>query len=286
MSIASEITRIKTNIENAYNKAEEKGATIPDVKNSDNLASCIESVSGGGSAYIGVPAYDIVDGVIQENSSIGNVIHDDVITINDSALRSYFDGCTINGIVSFPNLTVIKAYGLYYAFRNCSGITSANFKSLNNIWTFGFYYCFAGNSSLTEADLSSLKSIDANGMNNAFYGCNLNSINLSSLTTVKASGLANAFTNNSNLTDVDFSSLATLNTRGLQKAFSGCTSLAKISFPALTDLGSADSLSDAFFNCAKLTEIHFRSDVREDVEAQSGYSNKFGATNATIYFDL
>lgn len=50
MTIATEITRIKTNIQNAYTKAEEKGATIPSVKNSANLASCIESITTGGSS--------------------------------------------------------------------------------------------------------------------------------------------------------------------------------------------------------------------------------------------
>lgn len=49
MSIVSEIGRIKNNITNAYDKTEEKGATIPDNKNSENLASTINSISGGDS---------------------------------------------------------------------------------------------------------------------------------------------------------------------------------------------------------------------------------------------
>lgn len=48
MSVASEITRINTNIANAYTKALEKGATAPTKQNSENLASCIESITGGG----------------------------------------------------------------------------------------------------------------------------------------------------------------------------------------------------------------------------------------------
>lgn len=48
MSIATEIQRIKANIENAYTKAEGKGATIPTNKNSENLASTIESIETGG----------------------------------------------------------------------------------------------------------------------------------------------------------------------------------------------------------------------------------------------
>lgn len=47
MSVESEITRIKTNIASAYSKAEDKGASLPEVQNSDNLASVIESIDTG-----------------------------------------------------------------------------------------------------------------------------------------------------------------------------------------------------------------------------------------------
>lgn len=51
MTIASEITRIKTNIAGAYTALEEKGAALPETQNSENLADAINSVpitSGGG----------------------------------------------------------------------------------------------------------------------------------------------------------------------------------------------------------------------------------------------
>ena len=43
---------------------------------------------------------------------------------------------------------------------------------------------------------------------------------------------------------------------------------------------------DAFFSCRSLKEIHFAAKNKEAIEALSDYSNKFGATNATIYFDI
>lgn len=50
MSIASEITRISTNVSDAYSAANAKGATMPVSQNSDNLATTILSIpqSGGG----------------------------------------------------------------------------------------------------------------------------------------------------------------------------------------------------------------------------------------------
>ena len=52
MSVANEINRIKTNIANAYTKAEEKGATLPTEKNSANLADTIASITAGGGTDI------------------------------------------------------------------------------------------------------------------------------------------------------------------------------------------------------------------------------------------
>lgn len=48
MAITDEIQRIKTNIANAYTELENKGATIPETKNSNNLASTITTITGGG----------------------------------------------------------------------------------------------------------------------------------------------------------------------------------------------------------------------------------------------
>jgi hypothetical protein len=47
MSIVTEIERIKTNIANAYTICQEKGATLPTILNSANLADCISSITGG-----------------------------------------------------------------------------------------------------------------------------------------------------------------------------------------------------------------------------------------------
>jgi hypothetical protein len=258
MTIASEITRIKTNIANAYAKAEEKGATIPEVKNSENLVACIESVSSGGSDYSGIPSYQIVDGVITKNS-IENFIHDNVITIGENGLDAYFNGCNVVGTVSFANLVTVEKYGLREAFYNCVGITSVNFDSL--------------------------VTVGQGGLNYAFYKCALTELDLKSLTTINSSGLSNAFYANKNLTVVNVNSLATVGASGLSGTFTGCTSLTTISFPALTSV-QPNSFTNAFSACTGLKEIHFRADMQGTIEGLTGYSAKFGATNATIYFDL
>lgn len=51
MSIASEITKLNTNLTASYTACNSKGATMPTDQNFDNLATCISSIqtgSGGG----------------------------------------------------------------------------------------------------------------------------------------------------------------------------------------------------------------------------------------------
>ena len=62
MTIADEIQRIKTNIENAYTVCNNKGATIPQDQNSDNLADCINSITGDGEGLLESLISEIVDG--------------------------------------------------------------------------------------------------------------------------------------------------------------------------------------------------------------------------------
>lgn len=52
MSIASELTKLETDITNAYNAINTKGGTIPINKNTNNLATAISSISGGGGATL------------------------------------------------------------------------------------------------------------------------------------------------------------------------------------------------------------------------------------------
>lgn len=88
-----------------------------------------------------------------------------------------------------------------------------------------------------------------------------------------------------------------LDTSGLQEIsascdnmLSYCTALVRLDFPSLISVipkafATASYLS-MLQGCTALTEIHFRADMQATIEALNQYSNKWGATNATIYFDL
>lgn len=112
MTIASEITRIKTNIASAYTALEEKGAVIPEVQNSDNLPEAISSIVSGGAGNgiiyrddVPLPAiYDEIDKVV--NTGFGEINQHTWIfglllpSSEDIVLRSSYSGAYLyNGEV-------------------------------------------------------------------------------------------------------------------------------------------------------------------------------------------
>ena len=172
---------------------------------------------------------------------------------------------TWTGALNFAGVKTVGDDGLEYMFRTRTGITSVDFSSLQTVGIYGLDHAFYGCTGITNVDLSSLQSVSTYGLNYAFYNC-------------------------TSITSVDFSSLQTIGINGMHYAFSGCNKITTISFPSLTNVQTnsfASSTSNgAFRNCIALTEIHFRADMQATIEAMSQYANKWGATNATIYFDL
>ena len=274
MSVADQINRIKTNIASAYSAAEAKGATIPEVKNSENLSACVDSITaggGGGSTQFGLTAEQMLGTLDGE----GNLTLPTLPSI------------TFTGLKSIPD------YGYYYKFyqRKFESGASVSFPDLTNISMYGIYQCFSSCTSLTRVDLSALTTVGVNGMRTCFSSCSsLTTVDLSGLTSVGSSGMWNCFSSCTSLTSVDLTALTTIGSSGLQNCFNNCRSLANISFPSLTSVQTnsfgSGSYNYCFSGCTALTEIHFRADAQTAIEAMTGYADKWGAQNASIYWDL
>ena len=82
MSITSKIIRIQTNIADAYTVAEAKGATMPAVENTENLASTIESITTGGGSSSGeeITAYNYTSKALTQ----GDWVHYNTTVISSS----------------------------------------------------------------------------------------------------------------------------------------------------------------------------------------------------------
>ena len=196
---------------------------------------------------------------------------------------------------SIAPATDVDSYSLYYGLSFRTNLTSADLSSLTTVsGSYAMNSCFANCTNLTSVDLSSLTTISgSNAMYYCFKDCTgLTSVDLLSLTTISGSYAMNdCFHYCSNLTSIDLSSLTTISTSSaMASCFNNCSKLSKISFPSLTTVhnkafGTA-SYDWCFKGCTALTEIHFRADAQATIEVMTGYADKWGATNATIYFDL
>ena len=187
-------------------------------------------------------------------------------------------------VVKMNSLT--RCEGLFQAFYwsnikefYCDSLESVTCSSSIGALSYAFEYC----DSFEKVSFAKLKKISGNyGLYNTFSRCKaLKEVNMPLL----ASASFNySFNNCTSLVDMTFSSLTEMG-NNWKYAFEKCSSLKTLSFPSLTTF-KFDSTSYTFNGCTALTEIHFRADMQATVEALSGYASKWGATNATIYFDL
>ena len=183
----------------------------------------------------------------------GVVAVDDYIAYIERTIKSY----------SNDNVTSIGNS----AFRNCTSLTSIDLPKVTSIGSDAFYGC----TSLTSIDLPNVTSIGGY----AFNSCtSLTSIDLPNVTSIDSNDV---FNNCTSLTSISLPNVTSIGYR----IFVFCSSLTSISLPNVTSIDS-----DAFYGCSKLTAIHFSAANKSTIEALSDYSDKWGATNATIYFDI
>ncbi len=308
MTIASALTALNTDIVNARTAITNKGGTVTSGGGSSQLATDIATIPSGGSSPVitslnvtpttsaqtitapsGTDGYSPVNvsavtSSIDQNISAAN-IKKDVVILGVTGSYEGSGGIGIprevkNGVYQIPttsftfslpsNVTSVGDYGLYYAFYNCTGLTSVNLSSLTSVsGRGGLYY--------------------------AFYNCTgLTSVNLSSLTTVSGDyGLSNTFYACTGLTSVDLSSLTTISGKyALRYAFYGCTGLTDIYFRALTttSFGSYKNQFDSMMSKTgtKTTHtIHFPSNLQSTISGLTGYP-LFGGTSGYVVcaFDL
>lgn len=164
MSISTELNNLNDNIIDAYDSINTKGGTVPQNKNTVNLASAIASIpqSGGGNEY-DIPMEVSGNGTFQRKTDSFNYkLPDGATTLGSSALTYAFWNAGVAKIdfnnvtnigasscaemcyrcanlteVTFPKVTTIDAYGLSQAFVFCSNLTDIYFPALQN--NFGNY---------------------------------------------------------------------------------------------------------------------------------------------------
>lgn len=242
---------------------------------------------------------------------LGDVLPNGILTRPTASFEVIVDGATeINNYTyafyglpvskaSFPNLKIIQlsiadsvgslAYAFYMPSRKTSVLTEIEFPSLEQILSFGLYSTFSY-AACKQIEFPKLQLVGSSGCASAFEYSSIENAVFNTLEEIQNGGFTSAFYNCIQLRNISFNALKTIGVNAFNYAFRGCISLSSISFPALVSVQTSSFGSSttnvAFRDCTALTEIHFRADMQATIEATTGYSNKWGATNATIYFDL
>ena len=140
MSIASEITRINTNISNAYTACNNKGATMPVTQNSENLATTISSISTGISTCI-TATYTV--STVQSNKNVTLISGNSFIASNYNNSKAF--------------ALVVRISGLQTNGLNIAANTNQQFGTIssNGDPVYGWYTSNAGTKSQTGYRLTS-----------------------------------------------------------------------------------------------------------------------------------
>lgn len=204
----------------------------------------------------------------------------------DSTFNNCCNGCSNLTEVDFSSLTVASSQSFTKAFLY-TGATSFSFPELTTIEGLRTFHSAFDHSKgitfnftkLVRIGSSSASSIDSGHFANAFSYLGYE---------------AGSYVTNLSLTFPELTSIYCTGSSGSDGTFAENNSLQKLYFPKLNTIthgsGAASynkaAAKNIFYNCPNLTEIHFALDNQAAIEATAGYSTKWGAANATIYFDL
>lgn len=304
MSIATQLQALENNISDAYDMVSQRGGTLPQRKNMENLDDAIATIPSGGSTPGGwIPREIDANGVYghKQSSSYAFRLPNGAEKIDTYALYYAFAKYTTNTTVD--TVTSIDFNGVKYSnYYGCADVAYMN-PNLTSITGLDellgvdgnnsgscFYYAFYGCSNLTGAlDLSSFVGTPdgttytcVSFFNNAFYGTGITSVDLSSFNP-KSTSFNNvfqqAFRNCTSLTTVNLSGVkAILGSSTFNSAFYGDTALTNVNLSNLQTINGNSTCSAMFQNCTALQSIDLSSLTQ--ISRSSSCNNMFnGCTN-------
>lgn len=210
-----------------------------------------------------------------------------------SAFSNCFAQCTgLKGEIEF-NLTHEFAgssatyQSTYKMLANCTGLTKAIVHSTTTYMADIFYGC----TGLTEVVIDTLTSINGSSMADIFTNCSklakitfqdVTSMSSMGTSVIPATGILTKELHMNSLTSITGSTSAGTSNPCYWMAYGYCT---KLYFPAVTNITGKFLFGAATYS-NRIQEIHFAASNQAAIEATAGYDTKWGATNATIYFDL
>lgn len=256
MSVDTQLQAMRDNISAAYTTVATKGGSVPTNKNLASLNASIlsiQSILPNGTARYKITNNDTIEVIDTLPSEFVN------LTRLTNVCSYCYNSTNISGNITFPNLTTILSKGGQGLFAR-THITNVYFPVFNQGGDNCCERMFQSCEQLISATYNALTTAGSRCFYLTFSGC-----------------IA--------LTSANFPLLASAGYYCFNNCFANCTALASISFPSLTTIDNT-AFTNAFSGCTNLIAIHFKASAQSVVESLSGYSSKWGASNATIYFDL
>ena len=293
MSIASELSKLQTNLSNVYDAIEAAGGTVPANKNLDNLTTAVESVPTPPDHFL---EYNVSNGKITKKAQTIDLTG--VTKIGNYALAAAYRGSTftadtiidMSGVTSIDgenamlqcfmetkniskidlsNVTTISGEkACYYACRemktpgNSSGEITIDFESLSSVsglMAFGDF--ITDNDYVKNISFSSLETISGSScFSQAFYSSAIETADFSALTSASYNCFRRAFDYCDNLTSVDFSSIKTINEDyAFAEAFIRCKKLTNVDFSGLETINGSNCCYNMFAMDSILSSINLGS---------------------------
>ena len=136
MSVATELTKLNTNIKNAYDEIATKGGTIPQNKNTDNLPTAINSIPSGG----GAEDYFVTSGNYNNGYRFIKKMPSLTLTRNGS-LSGFLSG--YENLEEIGNITATTCNNVSNFFSGCSKLTTIGTLTFGTITRadYMFYTC-------------------------------------------------------------------------------------------------------------------------------------------------
>lgn len=303
MTIASELTKLNTNLENSYTAVSNKGGEIPQSQNFDNLSTAIDSIPTG---EVITPLNVTPTTSDQTITASGEV--DGYSPVNISAVTSAIDNNIQSGNIK-DGVTILGVTGTYTG----GGITPTGTISITQNGIYDVTNYASADVSIPGSATLITKSITANGTYNASSdnadGYSSVTVNVpssggvgitrevsqsgvfqmpsssftfslpSNVTDVGDYALYYAFYDSANITDVDLSSLTTVSGYyALRYAFYYCTNLTLLNLSSLTTVSGESAFGDAFRGCTNLTGALVLSNLTT-ISGRRAFASIFRDTN-------
>ena len=209
------------------------------------------------------------------------------ITITSNCCLQMFQYCT--SLVNAPQLpaTALATNCYTYMFQGCTSLTKAPALPATTLASECYNSMFHGCTSLTQAPTLPATTL----ANYCYYSMFSSCTSLTQAPALPATALAEncysqMFSGCTNLTQAPELPATALAGSCYYAMFSNCTKLTQA--PALPATTFADECYSSMFNsCTKVTELHYPASIQND-STFTGMPGTpwFGATNATVHYDL